>query len=108
MTDCIVVYVTCADQAQARRIGQAAVTARLAACANIVPVVQSVFRWEGEVQAADESLCLLKSRKACLAELVALVKAEHSYELPCITVLPIVDGDPAYLRWLAEECACQA
>ncbi len=100
----ILVYVTCADGEEAGRIARRAVEERLAACANVIPSVTSVFRWEGRVQSAPECLCLLKSLADCLPGLIEAIKEEHSYELPCITALPLSGGDSAYLDWIASEC----
>jgi len=98
-----VVLVTCGSRAEARRIARAVVTQRLAACANLLEGrVESVYRWKGKVEQAREFLLLMKTSKARLAALEAEVKRLHSYEVPEFIALPVVEGSPAYLRWLGE------
>lgn len=96
----IVVLVTTASEEEAARIGRAAVEAQLAACANVLPGIRSIFRWEGKVSDERESLLLLKSRSDLFQELAATVKKLHSYEVPEIIALPISAGSPDYLDWL--------
>jgi len=101
MTDYIVVLVTCSNAREARRIAQAVVERRLAACVNVLdPPVTSVFRWKGKVQRARETLLLLKSSKKRLVALRAAIRQLHSYDVPELIALPIAAGSPAYLRWL--------
>jgi periplasmic divalent cation tolerance protein len=97
------VYVTVGDAAEAERIGRAAVEARLAACANIVDGVRSIYRWAGKVENGREAVLILKTVEAQLATLIALVKELHSYECPCIEALPVVAGHQPFLDWVGEE-----
>lgn len=104
MTDKLVVLVTCSSAAEARRIAQAVVKARLAACVNILPgTVTSVYRWKGKVEAARERLILIKTSRTRLARLRAAVERLHSYDVPEFIALPIVAGSPKYLGWLEEN-----
>ncbi len=97
------VLVTCGSRAEARRIARAVVTRRLAACANLLETrVESIYRWKGKVEEAREFLLLIKTSRARLAALEAEVKRLHSYEVPEFIALPVVEGSPAYLRWLGE------
>lgn len=99
-----IVLVTCANLAQARRIAQAVVKERLAACANIVrSPVESVYRWKGQVEKAREVLVLLKTTVKCLGELEKAVKRLHSYDVPEFVVLPITAGSSEYLSWLRQS-----
>ena len=103
MTDKFVVLVTCANSAEARRIGAAAVGSRLAACANILPgSVTSIYRWKGKVETAKERLLLIKTSRKRLAKLQAKVEQLHSYDVPEFIALPIAAGSRAYLAWLQE------
>ncbi|WP_420348536.1 divalent-cation tolerance protein CutA [Pelagibius sp.] len=104
MSACLV-YVTTGDLAEARAIGRAVVKGRLAACANIVPGILPIFWWNGEVQEGEESLLLLKTTERQLPALIEAVKTQHSYDCPCITVLPIEGGNPDFLRWIEAETA---
>lgn len=96
----IVVLVTTSSEEEAVRIGRALVDAELAACANIVPRVRSIYRWEGEVADEPESLMVLKSRSDLFEDLAATVKGLHSYKVPEIIAVPIVRGSPDYLAWV--------
>lgn len=99
----IFVYVTTADIAEARRIGRAVVERRLAACANAIDGMHSVYWWEGAVQEATEAVLILKTEKDRLQELIAAIKARHSYDCPCIEALDIADGNPDFLAWIRQE-----
>jgi periplasmic divalent cation tolerance protein len=99
----VVVLVTCASPAEARRIAREVVSQRLAACANLLETpVQSVYRWKGKVEKAREFLLLIKTSARRLPALQAAVQRLHSYDVPEFIALPIMAGSPAYLRWLAE------
>lgn len=76
---------------------------RLAACVNIVTPVRSIYRWQGAIEEATEWLLIIKSSRARFAELAEAIRAEHSYELPEVVALPIVEGSAAYLAWLNAE-----
>ncbi|HEY9537201.1 MAG TPA: divalent-cation tolerance protein CutA [Kiloniellaceae bacterium] len=97
------VYVTAADEAEAQAIGRAMVEARLAACANVLPGMVPIFRWEGRVQTGSESVVILKTTAERAAALVEAVEAMHSYDCPCAVVLPIVGGSRAFLDWISQE-----
>lgn len=96
----IVVFVTTSSEEEAIRIGRALVDQGLAACANVVSGIKSIFRWEGKVSEERECLMILKSRADLFAELADVVKERHSYSVPEIIALPICAGWPAYLAWL--------
>jgi periplasmic divalent cation tolerance protein len=104
VTDLVAVLVTAADAAQAEKIARALVEERLAACANILPGMVSIFRWEGEIQEANEAVLILKSHGDLLERLTARIKALHSYSVPCVVGLPIQGGNEAFLGWIAAEC----
>ena len=99
------VHVTVPDRECAESIARALVTERLAACVNIVPGIQSIYRWDGELHADAEVLCLIKTEAGRFAELAARVKALHPYALPEIIAVEIAAGSPAYLDWVAAETA---
>lgn len=99
-----VVLVTCGSLREARRIARSVVEARLAACVNVLrSPVDSVYRWKGRVETAREFLLLMKTTRRRLRELEKKVRNLHSYEVPEIVTLQIVEGSEAYLEWL-EEC----
>ena len=101
----IVVFVTAKNVKEANKIADKLVEDKLIACANIVKGVKSIFWWEGTADRADEVLLILKSRKSCFARIVKAVKLLHSYKVPEVIALPIVDGNKDYLDWIEESCS---
>ena len=101
----VVVLVTTADAEEGARLGRALVEERLAACANVVGPIRSIYRWQGAVEEADEHLVLLKARGADVAALEARVRALHSYDVPEVLALPVTAGSAPYLAWLADSTA---
>ena len=98
----VVVLVTTASEEEAVQVGQALVREGLVACANIVPRIRSIFRWEGKIEEEQECLLVLKSQRAHFKSLSRRVKELHSYSVPEIIALPIVEGLPDYLAWLRD------
>jgi periplasmic divalent cation tolerance protein len=96
----IIVMVTTANKQEAENIAQRLLKERLIACANIIGPVSSLFHWAGKIEKAEEYLIFMKSREDLFEKLAETIKALHSYEVPEILVLPIVDGSRAYLDWL--------
>ena len=104
MTDKIVVLVTCASALQARKIARSLVAARLAACGNVVEApVRSIYRWKGKVESAKEFLLVLNTSRKRFAAVERAVRRLHTYQLPEIIALPIVDGMRDYLKWITES-----
>lgn len=103
MSESIVVLVTASSEEEAAKIAKALVGERLAACANIVPKVRSIYRWEGDVQDDAEALMLIKTQKAHLDALTARVKELHSYSVPEVVALDMAGGSPDYLNWLMDS-----
>jgi periplasmic divalent cation tolerance protein len=105
MTDKIVVLVTGANARECARIARRLLDRRLIACANLVPQVRSLYTWKGKIADQKECLMLLKSSRSLFPALRAEVEKLHSYSVPEIIALPIVDGSPNYLAWIAESIA---
>jgi periplasmic divalent cation tolerance protein len=103
MTDKVVVLVTVGSLREARKIAKALVEAQLAACVNLSPPVQSVYRWQGEIESAREILLVIKTSREIFPELQAEIRKLHSYATPEIICLPIIDGSREYLEWLAQS-----
>jgi len=99
-TDYIIVLVTTGTKGEAEKIVQHLLNEKLIACANIIGPIQSYFRWSGKIEKADECLVLMKSRIDLFEKLAEAVKAMHSYEVPEILALPVVEGSRAYLDWM--------
>jgi periplasmic divalent cation tolerance protein len=95
-----VVLTTVATIEEARRLGRTLVEERLVACATLAPGVESIYRWQGEVECATETLLLLKTGAEQLEALEARLRTLHSYQTPEFLVLPLVGGSEAYLEWL--------
>src|SRR5690349_14011402 len=100
MTDKIVVFSACDSEEQARQIASHLVEQRLAACVNIVAGARSIYRWKGKIEDASEWLLIIKSRRDLMDRLRAAVGTIHSYEVPELLALPVVDGSEGYLAWL--------
>lgn len=98
----LVVFITVGTTEEAGRIADILVAQRKAACVNIVPEVHSKFWWQGEIDSAAEALLIVKTKASLLDELVRLVKENHSYEVPEVVALPILGGNPDYLKWIDE------
>lgn len=95
-----VVLTTAADLEEANRLAQTLVEERLVACATLVPAVQSIYRWQGEVETSTETLLVLKTSAEHLAPLEKRLHALHSYKTPEFLVLKVESGSTAYLDWL--------
>ena len=100
MTDFQIVLSTCTDREQAERIAHRLVEQHLAACVNILPGVQSIYRWQGIVESANEVMLIIKTKAAHSDQVRATIGSLHSYEVPEFLVLPISGGSEAYMAWL--------
>ena len=98
-----VILVTVANQEEAVRIGEGVVNAKLAACVNVIPGIQSIYRWKGKVVKSQEALLILKSTKPRYFELEKMIRAMHTYETPEIIALPVKEGLDRYLGWVRSE-----
>ena len=94
------VYMTAGSLAEARTIGRELVESGLAACVNILPGMQSIYRWEGKIEAADEVVVIAKTTAPRVPELTAKVKSLHSYDCPCVVSLKVDGGFQPYLDWI--------
>src|SRR5574343_138693 len=101
--DIRLVITNCPDEETANRIALAVVEEKLAACVNILPRVQSIYRWQGVVESAVEVPLLIKTTTACYPALEAAIRERHPYDIPEIIALPVTTGLPAYLNWVAAE-----
>ena len=103
-----IAYITANSSDQAWRIGRALVQARLAACVNVIPGMNSIYWWEGEIQEDAEMIVIAKTRESLLPKLIETVKSIHSYDCPCIIAVPVLGGNPDYLDWIGRETAPSA
>jgi len=102
-TEHIVVFITVADEEEARLISRVLLKKRKVACSNIIPGVSSLFWWREKIDSAHESLLVIKTKAALLDEVIQLVKEIHSYDVPEIIALPIIGGNQDYLEWIDGE-----
>jgi periplasmic divalent cation tolerance protein len=105
VTDKIVVFTTCESQDQAEQLARHLIEDRLAACVNILPGARSIYRWKDKIEDASEFVLVIKSRRDVFDKLRAAIVRLHSYEIPEVIALPVVDGSDAYLKWLDRELA---
>jgi periplasmic divalent cation tolerance protein len=103
MTDAVLVLTTLPNPDVAAELAKTVVGERLAACANILPALRSIYRWEGKVQDENEVLVLLKAHKRGFARLKARILELHPYEVPEVLALAVEEGHQAYLDWIARE-----
>lgn len=101
--DAIVVFITAPNGEEATRLADLLIGAHLAACVQILPEMESVYRWEGKIERQSEILLIAKTTTAKFAELEREVRALHSYETPEIVAVPIVAGSSPYLAWLIDS-----
>jgi periplasmic divalent cation tolerance protein len=99
----IQIVTTTASQEGAKKIAQALVEQRLAGCVQMVGPVKSIYRWKGQVESAVEWQCWIKTRRAKFEAVAQVIRQLHTYDVPEILAIPIVEGSEAYLRWLASE-----
>ena len=105
MTNKIVVYSTCSNPKEAEQLARRLVEQRLAACVNVIPRIKSFYRWKGKVERGAELLLVIKTSRELFPRLRAELERQHSYEIPELVALPIVDGAPNYLNWMDGELA---
>jgi periplasmic divalent cation tolerance protein len=99
----IFAYMTASSPEEARRIGRALVEARLAACVNVIDRMTSFYWWQGKIEEGAEAVLIAKTTRDKLAALTDRVKSLHSYAVPCVVALPIVDGNADFLAWIEAE-----
>lgn len=104
MNDHCLVFCTCPNQNIAETIANKLVEQRLAACVNILPVVQSIYHWENKIVHDNEVMLIIKSMQHCFAELTQIIQSLHPYSIPEIISSPIQQGTALYLNWLSDNC----
>jgi periplasmic divalent cation tolerance protein len=103
MTNKRLVLTTASSSEESKKIARALVESRLAACVNIIPKIESVYRWEGKVEEAQEYLLLIKTTAEVFPHLREMIQRLHSYEVPECIALSVDDGSPAYLKWIDDS-----
>ncbi len=103
MTEYIIVYITASNEEEAEKIAKVILDAKLAACVNIVRNVRSIYRWQGKIEDEGEVLMIAKSRRGLFGRLCDAVKKLHSYSVPEVIAMPVIEGSEDYLTWLERE-----
>ena len=99
----IFIYVTVPSEVEARAIARAVVADRLAACANIIPGMQSIYHWKGEIEETKEVVLIFKTRSTLFQAVEARVLELHKYKTPCIVAMPVEQGHKDYIDWILAE-----
>jgi len=103
MNSNIIVFITAPNEAEAEKIAKALVEERLAACVNITKDIRSIYRWQGKIEDDREIFMIIKTRKDLFEALSIRVKEIHSYDVPEIIALPIVEGSKEYMQWIKDS-----
>jgi len=103
LVDHIAVLITVGSDKEAKKIADVLLSERKAACINIIPNVGSLFWWKEQLDSAQESLLIVKTKSALLKDIIETIKELHSYEVPEIIALPIIGGNQDYLQWIDNE-----
>ena len=101
--DFILVITTVSSEPEAKKLGEALIETRLAACVNIIPSVTSIFRWEGKISVEPELIIIAKSHQKLFPMIKEKILSLHSYDVPEIISLPISNGSEEYLKWIEQE-----
>lgn len=96
------VYITTSGMEESEKIANVLVEEKLAGCTNIIPSIKSIYLWKGEIESDFESIIIVKTKVSNVENIIKRVKEIHSYDIPCILAIPIIEGSKDYLEWL--EC----
>jgi periplasmic divalent cation tolerance protein len=102
-TEFVFLYSTFPDETSAKKVAEALVTARLAACVNIYPPMTSIYEWQGKLETGPEVAAFIKTRRVLIEQAIAAARPLHPYTVPCFLVLPIEGGNADYLDWAREQ-----
>ena len=103
MSNYIIIYITTGSINEAKKIGRVLVEEKLVACSNIISPIRSIYRWQGKICDDKEALMVLKTKKKLFKQIIKRVETLHSYDVPEIIAMPIIEGSSKYLSWLNEE-----
>lgn len=103
MTDKLLILTTAGSDSEAKRIATALVERKLAACVNVVPRIQSLYRWQDKVETAEEFLLIIKTMKTQQAQVQSAIRELHTYELPECVAIAVDSGSTEYLEWIADS-----
>ena len=97
------VYITTSGIEESERIANILLEEKLAGCTNIIPSITSIYLWKGEIEADSESIIIAKTKLDRIEDIIKRVKEIHSYDIPCILAIPVIQGSMDYLEWLESE-----
>ena len=97
------IYITAGSKNEAVMIGKSLINAGLAACVNIIENMSSMYMWDGKLQNDNETILIAKTTRERVSDLIEKANSLHSYDCPCIVSLPVSDGNPEFLKWIADE-----
>ena len=103
MSEFVFLYSTFPDEVSAKRVAEALVTAKLAACVNIMAPMASIYEWQGTLKTGPEIAVFIKPRRALVEEVIAAARPLHPYTVPCFLVLPVEGGNEDYLSWVRAQ-----
>ena len=103
MPDHIVIYITTGSISEAKKIGQSLVEEKLVACSNIISPIHSIYKWQGKMCDDKEAMLMMKTKKKLFKQIVKRVEELHSYDVPEIIAIPIIEGSSKYMSWIDEE-----
>ncbi len=103
MSNYLVIYITTSSVSEAKKIGRTLVEEKLVACSNIISPIRAIYSWQGKICDDKEALMILKTKKKLFKQIVKRVEKLHSYDVPEIIAIPIIEGSSKYLSWLNEE-----
>ncbi len=103
MSNYIVIYITTSSISEAKKIGRTLVKDKLVACSNIISPIHSIYSWQGKICNDKEALMMLKTKKKLFKQIVKRVEELHSYDVPEIIAMPIIEGSSKYISWINEE-----
>jgi len=103
MSNHVVIYITTGSESEAEKIGHTLVEEKLVACSNIISPIRSIYSWQGKICDDKEALMMLKTKKELFKQIIKRVEELHSYDVPEIIAIPIIDGSSKYLSWINEE-----
>lgn len=96
-------YITVPDMEEAKALGRQLLTRRLCACVNLLPGMTSLYWWQDTVEEGSEVVLIAKTTLAKTRECIEAVRELHSFDVPCVVALPVLDGNPQFLQWISEE-----
>jgi len=103
MSNYIVIYVTTGSISEAKKIGRTLVKEKLVACSNIISPIHSIYNWQGKTCEDKEALMMMKTKKKLFKQIVKRVEELHSYDVPEIIAMPIIEGSSKYISWINDE-----